>query len=160
MPASASLIGDSVFLLVTTQTGQGLFNGSAVVGDGAEYLILGDQVELDFDAESVTIRFLQTRPWNFRVNAQSLDWRDDQGELIDGEIVGLNFPGFEPSFSSFTEHQFLLDPGSPAPTFQAGESFVIELITAHSAPEPTTIALAAVGTLSGFAAARRRRGRA
>ena len=137
--ASASLIGDSVNLALSTQTGQSLGRSSAVVDDSSVEFssLLGDTVAIDVRAESVVVSFLQDRLYNFRINLSNLDWRDASGALVDGQIVGLEFPGFEPDFSAFFDNSFQLDPVPSNPFFAAGSSFTINLLTTHNAATAT-----------------------
>ena len=155
--AQASLIGDSV---VTEVNGFTLFH--VVQAGVVEEPNLNNVLSIDYEAESIEIRWLnpQTVPFRPIWAFADLDWLDSAGNPMAGGIVDVIVTtniSATPQLLFGTNFVNLAFTGEFA---EAGDFLRLDLITSHSQqlPEPATIALFGFGVLGlGFAARRRRK---
>lgn len=157
--ANASLIGDTVAAqyVVNSPSNVLINEGTAVVGNGVEFPhAIDDNLQYDFDANSVTISF------------------DNGQEIVFAGV--FSGPAFEDLTNPFT--YAALDPASTMPGFDAsrlslsdgtvianlqmlslvpGQKLIIDFVpTSTAVPEPLTLSLFGAG-LAGAVAMRRRK---
>jgi hypothetical protein len=154
--AHATLIGDTF-----SATGSQLVTNFSTIGAGAEATGIGGRLDFDFGASSLTVTQTQSL-LSFSVFGNyvfsGLDWVGDPTGIITGITIASNdgFTGGLVNNFSFTDHSitFNLDPGTSTPGI--GKSVVFNIVTNHSVPEPTILALFGLG-LAGLGFSRRRK---
>ena len=163
--ARASLIGD-----VILAQGTGLTPTFASIGAGPEFVGYTGLINFDFDATSLTLTPSSIGigcPPGGCVNPgsqglylfTSLDWVGDPSGFITG-VTPVIIQGIIPAIAfpvTFTAHSLTLDMFGT--TIFASLNITYEITTQHAVPEPSTLAILAVGLAGlGFVTRRRRIG--
>ena len=176
LPASASLIGDTITIESQANVPLDIWTDTVVVGAGAELdgnvagtdhvdaangqgfaaLFPGDFI--DVGANSITIHYEALGGpeflYAFNTDFSDLDWTDMPGTLqnvtVASESTGLVNP---PNISMITASSFRFQAQVDLAT---GANIILNLIAVH-VPEPTTLSLATLALLGLLAHGHRRR---
>jgi hypothetical protein len=150
--ATASLIGDEIKISDASGSNATL----CTVGTNCDGLSGWGFDMLSVSANSIFIDVSQQLD-GFTIKFSDLDWTDMLGGIL--LDVDLSFTGIfasigEPSVFDINDHGFTVTYFHQVP--DQGETITFDLITNHSVPEPSIIALFALG-LVGLGFARRRK---
>ena len=149
--ANATLIGDSITIRASGEAGVTCTVGTDCDTQGAtgfDGLIV--------DANSI---FIDVSQWlgGYTLEIRDLDWVGVPGGIlvdVEWSFTGIYCCGGEPNVFNITDHGF--DVGYMHQVPDQDETITFNLITNHTVPEPTTLALFGIG-LAGMGLARRRK---